>query len=150
MSGPSTVLVLDTQSPSPAHKYLDAPDRLVVVTDSPGLARHALSTMVVQSSTSASPFAKRCILDARRGDGIWPCATSMRASGTSAWRREAILSMVSTRLWRKNVWPPRASSRRIAERMVSSESRVTCVSVATRSRGGVRRSEKSRVPVMER
>ena len=30
MSGPSTVLVLDTQSPSPAHKYLDAPDRLVV------------------------------------------------------------------------------------------------------------------------
>ena len=47
MSGPSTVLVLDTQSPSPAHKYLDAPDRLVVVTDSPGLARHALSTMVV-------------------------------------------------------------------------------------------------------
>ena len=47
MSGPSTVLVLDTQSPSPAHKYLDASDRLVVVTDSPGLARHALSTMVV-------------------------------------------------------------------------------------------------------
>ena len=47
MSDPSTVLVLDTQSPSPAHKYLDAPDRLVVVTDSPGLARHALSTMVV-------------------------------------------------------------------------------------------------------
>lgn len=47
MSGPSTVLVLDTQNPSPAHKYLDAPDRLVVVTDSPGLARHALSTMVV-------------------------------------------------------------------------------------------------------
>ena len=52
MSGPSTVLVLDTQSPSPAHKYLDAPDRLVVVTDSPGLARHALSTMVVAPCTA--------------------------------------------------------------------------------------------------
>lgn len=47
MSGPSTVLVLDAQAGSPAHKYLDAPDRLVVVTDSPSLALHALSTMSV-------------------------------------------------------------------------------------------------------
>ncbi|MBR1836075.1 MAG: hypothetical protein IJ783_02195, partial [Kiritimatiellae bacterium] len=47
MSGPSTVVVLDAQANSPAHKYLDAPDRLVVLTDSPALARHALSTMSV-------------------------------------------------------------------------------------------------------
>jgi NAD(P)-dependent dehydrogenase (short-subunit alcohol dehydrogenase family) len=47
VSAPSTVLVLDAQANSPAHKYLDAPDRLVVVTDSVALARHALSTMSV-------------------------------------------------------------------------------------------------------
>ena len=38
----------------------------------------------------------------------------------------------------------------MAMRTTASESRVTVVSTATRARGGVRRSERSRAPVIDR
>ena len=48
MSAPATVLVLDAAQAGPqAQKFVASPDRLVVATDSPALARHALSTMAV-------------------------------------------------------------------------------------------------------
>lgn len=47
MSAPATILVLDPQPVSAVKKALDAPDRLVVVVQTPALARHALGTMVV-------------------------------------------------------------------------------------------------------
>ena len=47
MSAPATVLVLDAQAASQARKFLESPDRIVVVVPTVALARHALSTMVV-------------------------------------------------------------------------------------------------------
>lgn len=47
MNGPVTILVLDPQPVSAVKKALDAPDRLIVVVQTPSLARHALNTMVV-------------------------------------------------------------------------------------------------------
>ncbi|MGI5868956.1 MAG: serine/threonine-protein kinase [Kiritimatiellia bacterium] len=45
MSSTVTILVLDPQPLSAVKKALDAPDRLVVVVQTPSLARHALGTM---------------------------------------------------------------------------------------------------------
>ncbi len=47
MSKPVTILVLDSQPLSTVKKIIDSSDRLVVVTSSPELARHALTTMIV-------------------------------------------------------------------------------------------------------
>jgi len=47
MSAPATVLVLDAQAASQARKFLESPDRIVVVVPTVALARHALSSMVV-------------------------------------------------------------------------------------------------------
>lgn len=47
MSLPVTILALDSQPVSNMRKILEADDKLVVVTPSPTLARHALSTMSV-------------------------------------------------------------------------------------------------------
>ena len=47
MSAPATVLVLDAQAASQARKFLESPDRIVVLVSTAALARHALSTMVV-------------------------------------------------------------------------------------------------------
>ena len=47
MNGHLTILVLDPQPVSAVKKALDAPDRLVVVVQTPALARHALGTMVI-------------------------------------------------------------------------------------------------------
>ena len=47
MSAPVTILVLDSQPVSGVKKIIDGPDRLVVVTSSSELTRHALSTMSV-------------------------------------------------------------------------------------------------------
>ncbi len=47
MSRVVTILVLDAQPVSSIRKMIDGPDRLVVTTASPDLARHALTTMIV-------------------------------------------------------------------------------------------------------
>ncbi len=47
MSKSVTILVLDSQPVSIIKKSLDASDRLVVLTSSPELARHALTTMII-------------------------------------------------------------------------------------------------------
>lgn len=47
MSKSITILVLDSQPLSTVKKIIESPDRLVVVTSSPELARHALTTMIV-------------------------------------------------------------------------------------------------------
>ena len=47
---------------------------------------------------------------------ICPCATAIRASGTSSASREATLLIDCTRLCTKKTWPSRSSSRRIAAR----------------------------------
>ena len=53
MSAPATILVLDAQAASPARKFLESPERIVVLVPTAALARHALSTMVVAA----------CVLD---------------------------------------------------------------------------------------
>jgi hypothetical protein len=45
---------------------------------------------------------------------ICPCAIAMRASGTSSPILEATFLIDCTRLCRKNTWPSRSSSRRMA------------------------------------
>lgn len=47
MSKSITILVLDSQPVSMIKKTIESPDRLVVVTSNPELARHALTTMLV-------------------------------------------------------------------------------------------------------
>ena len=72
------------------------------------------STIVVHTSTSASPRRKSSIVVSSSFSSICPWATSTRASGTIARTRSAVSSIVSTRLCRKNTCPPRPSSRSIA------------------------------------
>ena len=45
---------------------------------------------------------------------IWPCATTMRASGSCSCSHAACRSIVATRLWTQKTWPSRSSSRRTA------------------------------------
>ena len=65
------------------------------------------SMIEVATSTSASPRRKLSIRFSRSFSSSWPCATSNVIVGHSARRRSAVSSIVSTRLWRKNAWPPR-------------------------------------------
>ncbi len=74
----------------------------------------------------------------------------MRASGTICDSRWATFSMSCTRLWTKKIWPPRFSSRSTAWRISSGSKRVTRVSTASRSSGGVSRFEMSRTPNSDR
>jgi hypothetical protein len=74
------------------------------------------STMVVHTSTSARRSQKSSMTCSSLDSPICPWAVATRASGTSSRSSAATLSMESTRLWTKNTWPSRASSRRIAAR----------------------------------
>ena len=61
--------------------------------------------IVVHTSTSYSPRAKASITRSSAPSAIWPCATTIRAWGSS-WRScSACASIVSTRLWTKNDLP---------------------------------------------
>ena len=57
------------------------------------------SMIVVQTSTSASRSQKRIIWRSSASSSIWPCATTIRASGSSCWSHAACRSIVATRLW---------------------------------------------------
>ena len=58
-----------------------------------------VSTIVVQTRMSYSRFQKPSTVRSNRSSGIWPCATTTRASGTSARTRAAAWSIELTRLW---------------------------------------------------
>ena len=73
-----------------------------------------LSMIVVQTSTSASRSQNRIICLSSSSSSIWPCATTMRASGSCSCSHAACRSIVATRLWTQNTWPSRRSSRRTA------------------------------------
>ncbi len=62
-----------------------------------GMSR-PLSTSVVHSSTSIPPVSKSRMTRASAAAGIWPCATAIRASGTSRSSRCRMSPMVTTRL----------------------------------------------------
>ena len=60
-----------------------------------------VSMMVVHTSTSASPSTMRCMAELICCSFIFPWPMTIRTSGPrSFWRREAVRSMVSTRLCR--------------------------------------------------
>ena len=106
--------------------------------------------IVVHTSTSYSPRAKASITRSSSPSAIWPWAASMRACGSS-WRSwSACASIVSTRLWTKNTWPPRSSSRRIASRTRPADASATRVWIGSRSSGGVSMTLMSRTPASAR
>ena len=108
------------------------------------------SMIVVQTSTSYSPRANASITCSSCPSPIWPCATTMRACGSS-WRScSACASIVSTRLWTKNTCPPRSSSRRIASRTRPADASATRVWIGSRSSGGVSMTLMSRTPASAR
>ena len=72
------------------------------------------STMVVETSTSKSFCQKPTMIFSSASWPIWPCATAIRASGTSSASLAAARLIDSTRLWMKKTCPSRSSSRRIA------------------------------------
>ena len=95
-----------------------------------------LSMIVVESRISAFPLTNCVITFSSVPLAIWPCPTISLALGTSLRMRSAIVSMVVTRLWRKNTCPPLFSSRCIALRMIFSSNSITVVSIGSRSCGG--------------
>ena len=105
-----------------------------------------VSMIVVHSSTFARWPTKSRITRSSSRSCICPCATAMRASGTSASSIARRFSIVSTSLCRKYTWPPRFSSRSIASRITPSSSRRTKVLIASRFCGAVAITEKSRRP----
>jgi len=72
------------------------------------------TTIVVQTRTSADLSQKSTMTCSSAVSFIWPCATATRASGTSSRILAAAFSIDCTRLWMKNTWPSRSSSRRTA------------------------------------
>ena len=93
--------------------------------------------MLVASSTSPSPSAKRTIASSMSSAGIFPCATMTSSSGTSSDRRFVIGSMSSTRGHTTKLWPPRRRSRTSASRTVVESNGVRKVRIGRRCAGGV-------------
>ena len=99
---------------------------------------------------STSPATNPRITVSSSSAAIWPWATPTRARGASDWTLAAIVSIVSIRLWTKNTWPPRSSSRANASSSSPSSHGSTKVRIGDRSRGGVSISVRSRSPASER
>ncbi len=76
---------------------------------------------------------------------ILPCAMSISISGTSCSSFLLVSSSVSTRLCKKNTWPPRSTSCRIALATRSSLYESMTVSIACLFCGGVLRILMSRI-----
>ena len=70
--------------------------------------------IVVETSTSNLRSQKSTMICSSTCSLSWPCATAMRASGTSSASCAATRLIDETRLCTKNTWPSRSSSRRIA------------------------------------
>ena len=104
------------------------------------------STMAVETRTSAWPVTNFTIVASSSRSFIWPCPMITRASGTSSWMKRAIEGSDCTRLWTKNTWPPRSSSRSSASLMTALLKRRTTVSTGSRSSGGVSITDMSRTP----
>ena len=105
--------------------------------------------MVVHTRTSNFFSQKSTMICSRRDSVICPWATAIRASGTSSASSLACASIVETRLWMKNTWPSRMSSRRMAAETCLFVYGPTYVSTGWRSSGGVASVEVSRMPVMD-
>ena len=57
-----------------------------------------VSTIVVHTRMSYSRFQNPCTVRSSSSSGIWPCATTTRASGTRSRTRAAVWSIELTRL----------------------------------------------------
>jgi len=106
------------------------------------------SMIVVHSSTLKRCFWKSSITCSSSRSGIWPCATPMRASGTSSCSSRCMRPMLSTSLCRKYTWPPRDSSRWKASFSMAASHGVTKVCTAMRLAGGVAMMDRSRRPAI--
>ncbi len=106
-----------------------------------------VSMIVVETSTSNLRSQKSTITCSSTLSVSWPCATAMRASGTSSAICAATRLIDDTRLCTKNTWPSRSSSRRIAAATCLSLYGPTKVRIGCRSSGGVASVDISRMPV---
>ncbi len=107
------------------------------------------SMMLVLTSTSASPRKKLSIRSSSSLSSIWPWATMKRIPGHRPRKRSAVSSIDSTRLCKKNAWPPRACSRTSACLTSSSSYSPTYVLTGRRPSGGVSMTEMSRRPASD-
>ncbi len=105
-----------------------------------------VSMIVEHSSTLKRWWWKSRITASRSRSPIWPCATRIRASGSSVSSFSSMLLMVSTSLCRKYTCPPRLSSRSTASRMMPWLKLLTKVLMDRRRCGAVAITEKSRRP----
>ena len=103
--------------------------------------------IVVETSTSNLRSQKSTTICSSTCSLSWPCATAMRASGTSSESCAATRLIDDTRLCTKNTWPSRSISRRIAAATCCSEYGPTNVRIGCRSSGGVASVDISRMPV---
>ncbi len=103
--------------------------------------------IVVETSTSNLRSQKSTITCSSTASGSWPCATAMRASGTSSASCAATRLIEETRLCTKKICPSRSSSRRIAAPTCLSLYGPTKVRIGCRSSGGVASVDISRMPV---
>lgn len=103
--------------------------------------------MVVETSRSYSRSQKPTMIFSSWCSSARPCATAMRASGTSSLSLAATRLIEATRLCTKKIWPSRISSRRMAAPICFSSYGPTNVRIGCRSSGGVRIVDISRMPV---
>ena len=105
------------------------------------------STMLVDSRMSCLPSPNSVITFSRSVGASWPCASTMRASGTISRSRAETFSMSSSRGTTQKIWPPRKRSRWIASRSTTPSQGMMKVRTASRSTGGVAMMLISRTPV---
>ena len=103
-----------------------------------GMSR-PLSMIVVASSISNLWSTKPSITSSSSPFGIWPWPMSSVRLGHDLLQPSGDDLDVVTRLWTKKICPSRFSSRSTAWRISSASNRVTRVSTASRSSGGVSR-----------
>ena len=103
--------------------------------------------MLVDSRMSCLPSPNSVITFSRSVGASWPCASTMRASGTISRRRAETFSMSSRRGTTQKIWPPRKRSRWIASRSTTPSQGMMKVRTASRSTGGVAMMLISRTPV---
>ena len=108
-----------------------------------------VSTMVVHTNTSYSRSQNPWTVRSNTSSLIWPCATTIRASGTRFRSSRAFFSISDTLLCTKNTWPSRNNSRRIAAAICLSSCAPTYVKMGCRSSGGVKIVDISRMPAID-